>query len=67
MIPVQINRYKRRWDGEVVHKRVEFQHEPKLVRGSDELNRRNKMLKMKIWITMCYPNEEVNHEENIEC
>ena len=40
MIPVQINRYKRRWDGEVVHKRVEFQHEPKLVRGSDELKSR---------------------------
>ena len=39
MIPVQINRYKRRWDGEVVHKRVELQHEPKLVRGSNELHK----------------------------
>ena len=39
-IPVQINRYKWRWDGEVVHKGVEFQHEPKLVRGSDELKDR---------------------------
>ena len=39
-IPVQINGYKRRWDGEVVHKGVEFQHEPKLVRGSDELKYR---------------------------
>ena len=27
-------------NGEVVHKGVEFQHEPKLVRGSNELHKR---------------------------
>ena len=38
--PIKIYGDKRRWDGEVVHKRVELQHEPKLVRGSDELKNR---------------------------
>ena len=46
-IPVQINGYKRRWDGEVVHKGVEFQHEPKLVRGSDELKTSLKSLRLR--------------------
>ena len=35
--PVKVNRYKRWRNGEIVHKRVEFQHEPELVRGGNKL------------------------------
>ena len=39
--PVQVNGDKGGWDGEVVDKGVNFQHEPELVRGRDELSVEN--------------------------
>ena len=35
---VQVDGYKGGWDGEVVDKRVNFEHEPELVRRRDELD-----------------------------
>ncbi len=36
--PVKVDGHKGWWNGEVVDKGVELQHEPELVAGSDESN-----------------------------
>ena len=37
--PIQVDGHEGGWDGEVVDEGVKLQHEPELVRGSDELKR----------------------------
>ena len=36
-VSVEVNWHKWWWDGEVINKWIEFQHEPKLIRSSNEL------------------------------
>ena len=68
---VQVNGYKRGWDGEVVDKGVKLQHEPELVRSSNELKQslfREAVVKHPGSMKRrdAHPNEEVDHEENVE-
>jgi hypothetical protein len=75
---VQINGYKWWWDGEIVHKWIQFQHEPKFVTGCNELKEKKRKEKAPLDISFIffytiyvylfgtYPDKEVDHEEDIE-
>ena len=60
--PVQVDGYKGRWNGEVIHEGVELQHEPELVWGCDEPD---KVVEHEEYIEV-EPDEEVDHKEYVE-
>ena len=68
---VQVYGDEGRRDGEVVDEGVNFKHEPELVRGSNELGKPQSMRNRfqnnyMIYNLRGHPDEEVDHEENVE-
>ena len=68
--PIKVDWYKWGRNGEVIHERVKFQHEPEFVRCSNELEIKIKVTTTDQWLFDAfsfYPNEKIDHEEDIEC
>ena len=68
---VQVYGDEGRRNGEVVDEGVNFKHEPELVRGSNELGKPQSMRNRfqnnyMIYNLRGHPDEEVDHEENVE-